>query len=462
MNFKKQLREGLLTNNPVVGQLLGMCSTMAITTTLFNGLGMGLSVTLILICSNVVISLLRKVIPDKIRIAAYIVVIAGFVTIIDLLLQAYLPALSESLGVFIPLIVVNCIILGRAEAFASKNGVLASAVDGLTQGIGYTVALVCMCVIRELLGSGTFGKGVISADGVRILPSQYPAMLMILPVGGFLTLACLIAFTQWFNRHLAEKGMPQEDHSQDTLVTEFEAQHKSEGIGLELKELNYAYHTGTKVFLNANLNAYPHEIIALVGPSGEGKTTMLRLLLSLLKPQNGELSVCSGANFSKKISLSPSTRKLFSYVPQGNTMFSGTIAENMRIVKPEATDAEIIEALKLACAWEFVAKLPDGIQSEIKERGGGLSEGQAQRLSIARALLRKSPILLLDEATSALDVATERNVLKNIMQDTYPRTCIVTTHRPTVLNICTRVYAIREKKCECLAESEIQKLIAEF
>ena len=203
MNFKKQLREGLLTNNPVVGQLLGMCSTMAITTTLFNGLGMGLSVTLILICSNVVISLLRKVIPDKIRIAAYIVVIAGFVTIIDLLLQ-------ESLGVFIPLIVVNCIILGRAEAFASKNGVLASAVDGLTQGIGYTVALVCMCVIRELLGSGTFGKGVLSADGVRILPSQYPAMLMILPAGGFLTLACLIAFTQWFNRHLAEKAEKKE------------------------------------------------------------------------------------------------------------------------------------------------------------------------------------------------------------------------------------------------------------
>ena len=206
MNFKKQLREGLLTNNPVVGQLLGMCSTMAITTTLFNGLGMGLSVTLILICSNVVISMLRKVIPDKIRIAAYIVVIAGFVTIIDLLLQA----LSKSLGVFIPLIVVNCIILGRAEAFASKNGVLASAVDGLTQGIGYTVALVCMCVIRELLGSGTFGKGVLSADGVRILPSQYPAMLMILPVGGFLTLACLIAFTQWFNRHLAEKAAKKE------------------------------------------------------------------------------------------------------------------------------------------------------------------------------------------------------------------------------------------------------------
>ena len=210
MNFKKQFKEGLLTNNPVVGQLLGMCSTMAMTTTLFNGIGMGLSVTIILICSNIAISLLRKVIPDKIRIAAYVVVIAGFVTMVDLLLQAYVPALSDSLGVFIPLIVVNCIILGRAEAFASKNGVLASAVDGLTQGIGYTVALVLMCVIRELLGSGTFGKGVLGADGIRILPEQYPAMLLIMPVGGFLTLGCLIAFTLWFNRRLAQKAAEKE------------------------------------------------------------------------------------------------------------------------------------------------------------------------------------------------------------------------------------------------------------
>ncbi len=191
MNFKKQLREGLLTNNPVVGQLLGMCSTMAITTTLFNGLGMGLSVTLILICSNVVISLLRKVIPDKIRIAAYIVVIAGFVTIIDLLLQAYLPALSKSLGVFIPLIVVNCIILGRAEAFASKNSVAASAVDGICQGIGYTVVLLILSAFRELLGAGTL-------LGIRIMPSSYvPAGMLTLPVGGFLCLGTLIAIMQW-------------------------------------------------------------------------------------------------------------------------------------------------------------------------------------------------------------------------------------------------------------------------
>ena len=327
---------------------------------------------------------------------------------------------------------------------------------------------ILMSIIGFIVSYSCYGWGIYRVWSQAI---SYGTMTMFLSLSSTLTasvnslvglIPSAISLTISAGRLMDIVEMPQEDHSQDALVTEFEAQHKLEGIGLELKELNYAYHTGTEVFLNANLNAYPHEIIALVGPSGEGKTTMLRLLLSLLKPQNGDLSVCSGANFSKKISLSPSTRKLFSYVPQGNTMFSGTIAENMRIVKPEATDAEIIEALKLACAWEFVAKLPDGIQSEIKERGGGLSEGQAQRLSIARALLRKSPILLLDEATSALDVATERNVLKNIMQDTYPRTCIVTTHRPTVLNICTRVYAIREKKCECLAESEIQKLIAEF
>ncbi len=203
MNFKKQLKEGLLTQNPVLAQLLGMCSTMAITTTLFNGLGMGLSVTLILICSNVIISLLRKVIPGSIRIAAYITIIAGFVTIVDLLLQAYLPDLSESLGVFIPLIVVNCIILGRAEAFASKNGVLASAVDGLCQGIGYTLALTIMCIVREFLGSGTFGAGLLNGgEGIRILPSQYPAMLLIMPFGGFLTLGCLIAASQWLKARM--------------------------------------------------------------------------------------------------------------------------------------------------------------------------------------------------------------------------------------------------------------------
>ena len=214
MNVKTQFKEGLLTKNPVTVQLLGMCSTMAITTMLFNGVGMGISVLIILTCSNIVISLLRKVIPPKIRIACYIVVIAGFVTMVDLLLQAYLPSLSESLGVFIPLIVVNCIILGRAEAFASKNSVGASLLDGIFQGIGYTIALIIMCVVRELLGSGTILGGfsfINNGGGIRVIPEVYPALLVVLPVGGFLTLGFLIAASQWLMDRIDAKEKAKED-----------------------------------------------------------------------------------------------------------------------------------------------------------------------------------------------------------------------------------------------------------
>ena len=202
MDFKKQFSDGLIAKNPVFVQLLGMCSTLAITTSLFNGLGMGAAVTIITICSNILISALRKVIPNQIRIAAYITIIAGFVTVVDLLLKAFIPPLSESLGVFIPLIVVNCMVLGRAEAFASKNGVLASAVDGLCQGIGYTVALVIVCVVREFLGAGTFGGGLLNGgEGIRILPEGVAAMQMVMPVGGFLAMGCILAAFQ----HLMHK-----------------------------------------------------------------------------------------------------------------------------------------------------------------------------------------------------------------------------------------------------------------
>ena len=211
MDFKKQFKEGLLTKNPVLVQLLGMCSTLAITTSLFNGIGMGLAVTVILICSNILISALRKVIPNQIRIAAYITIVAGFVTVVDLSIQAFLPALSQSLGVFIPLIVVNCIVLGRAEAFASKNGVLASAVDGLCQGIGYTLALITVCVIRELLGSGTFGGGILNGgEGIRLIPAQFPAMQMVMPVGGFLVLGFVIAGSQKLMKTLEKKNKKKE------------------------------------------------------------------------------------------------------------------------------------------------------------------------------------------------------------------------------------------------------------
>ena len=186
-----------LTQNPVLVQVLGMCSTMAITTSFFNGIGMGVAVTIILTLSNMIIAAMRKIIPDKIRIAMFIVVIAGFVTCVDLSIQAFLPDLANSLGVFIPLIVVNCIILGRAEAFSYKNGVVASMFDGIFQGIGYTWVLLAMCIIREFLGKGAFGGGVLGANGVQIFPSDFGVGMLTLPVGGFLVLAALIAAMQW-------------------------------------------------------------------------------------------------------------------------------------------------------------------------------------------------------------------------------------------------------------------------
>ncbi len=180
----KTFKNGLIDENPTFVQLIGMCPTLAVTTSLVNGIGMGLSATLVLIFSNVVISLIRKLIPSKVRIACYIAVIATFVTMIDLLLQAYFPSLSDSLGLFIPLIVVNCIIFARAEAFASKNGVVKSAIDGLGMGLGFTVALSIISAVREILGSGTI-------LGISIGLST-PATVMILPPGGFLTLGLIL------------------------------------------------------------------------------------------------------------------------------------------------------------------------------------------------------------------------------------------------------------------------------
>ena len=206
MNVKKQFLDGMFFQNPVTVQLLGMCSVLAITTTLFNGIGMGLSVLVILTCANVVISLLRKIIPNKIRIACYIVVIAGFVTIVDLVLKAFLPDLSESLGLFIPLIVVNCIILGRAEQYASKNGSILSIFDGVGIGLGFTIALTLIGMVRELIGSGTL-------FGFQIMPEKYePVSIFVLAPGAFFVLSILCALQNKFkakgaNRHVKGNGV---------------------------------------------------------------------------------------------------------------------------------------------------------------------------------------------------------------------------------------------------------------
>ena len=228
MKIRDQFREGLITNNPITVQQIGMCATMAITTSLFNGVGMGLSVLIILTCCNVVVSAVRKLIPNEIRLAIFVVIIASFVTIVDLLLKAFIPALSESLGVFIPLIVVNCIIIGRAEAFSQKNDIKASFFDGVFQGLGYTMILVIMCVIRELLGSGRFGGGLIdvangfrftldgTGGGIQIFPSEFGASILTLPFGGFLTLGVVIAAMQYFLKKSARQKKAAEEAAAET------------------------------------------------------------------------------------------------------------------------------------------------------------------------------------------------------------------------------------------------------
>ena len=212
------LTNGIIKENPVLRLVLGTCSCLAVTTAVSSALGMGAAFTFVLVCSNILISLLRNVIPAKVHLPCYIVIIAGFVTIVQMVMHAYMDSLYTALGVFLPLIVVNCIIIGRAEAFCQKEPVVPSFFDGIFQGIGYTLVLLCMCIIRELLGSGTFGAGVFeivdgslravldgSAAGIRIFPEEFGATIMIMPFGGFLTLAVLLAAMQYALRKSAEK-----------------------------------------------------------------------------------------------------------------------------------------------------------------------------------------------------------------------------------------------------------------
>lgn len=232
------------------------------------------------------------------------------------------------------------------------------------------------------------------------------------------------------------------------------------GLEVRMENVEFSYVQGKKVIGQSQFRACPGEIVALVGPSGEGKTTMVRLILGLIRPEAGKVFLIKSGE--RQIEAGVHTRQLFAYVPQGNTILTGTIAENMRMVREDATDGEIIEALKTACAWEFVEKLPKGIHSSVGEKGRGLSEGQAQRIAIARAVLRECPVLLLDEATSALDVATERRVLKNLISRDSGRTCIVTTHRPSVLSMCRRVYRVMDTKITELSEDEAGQMAMDF
>ena len=245
-------------------------------------------------------------------------------------------------------------------------------------------------------------------------------------------------------RELSE--LPQDPPPTDELPTPW--------CHIRLKNVSAAYEDGIRVLDDISLQAGPGEIIALVGPSGEGKTTLLRLLLGLMQPLEGimELTDARGTVHT----LGSQTRRYFSYVPQGNTLLAGSIAQNLRMVNPKASDAEIIAALEGACAWDFVSQMPGTIHAKLGEGGMGLSEGQAQRIAIARALMRRAPAMLLDEITSALDMDTEQKVLKYLMN--LGVTCIVSTHRPSVLTMCTRAYRVEDGRISQLSDEEIGQL----
>lgn len=232
----------------------------------------------------------------------------------------------------------------------------------------------------------------------------------------------------------AEHAQPETDFLRETAYA------------IDLADVGFAYQGGAAILHDSAMTARPGDLIALTGPSGEGKTTLLRILLGLVRPTEGT-AVLVG-NSGRRYPISAATRRAFGYVPQGNSLFAGTIAENLRLTKPDATDAELETVLKAACADEFVKELPGGLGYMVGGRGKGLSEGQAQRIAVARALLRGAPILLLDEATSALDEETEERMLRNLMAGGLVHTCILVTHRPGTKKFCTRNYCVRDGRVE--------------
>jgi len=328
--------------------------------------------------------------------------------------------------------------------FSIKTGVISSLFGSLVQAIvfGY-------CLWRLWTKDITYGTMTLFMQQRSKLAGAFSSLVGIIP--SFLN----SSISAHRIRELVD--LPREKHIPQSGELD---QYADDGFTVEMRELSFGYVRGKRVIRKSDFIAQPGEIVALVGPSGEGKTTLIRLILGLVQPKGGEAVI--RASSGTELPLNADTRHLFAYVPQGNTILSGTIAENLRMVKRDATDEEIIEALEIACAWDFVSRMPEGIDSKIGERGRGLSEGQAQRIAIARAVLRDAPVLLLDEATSALDVTTERKVLRSIIQQRPNKTCIVTTHRPSVLNMCQRVYRVMDGKVTELSEEESSRMAMDF
>lgn len=318
--------------------------------------------------------------------------------------------------------------------------------------LGTVVSMISFgyCLFRLWTNAITYGTMTLFLQQRTKLSSNFNSLVSIIP--GMLN-SSLSAHRV---RELVE--LPKEKH--DPEAAEMLKAKAADGFTVEMRDVHFSYVDSCQVLKESCFVAHPNEIVAIVGPSGEGKTTMLRMILGLIHPDKGESVLIAGTG--EEVQMNADVRSLFSYVPQGNTILSGTIADNMRMVKEDATDEEIIDALKIACAWEFVKKLEQGIYGKLGERGRGVSEGQAQRIAIARAVLRDSPILLLDEATSALDVETERKVLKNIIQQRKNKTCIVSTHRPSVLGMCQRIYRVMDTKVTELDERSAAKIVEDF
>lgn len=304
-------------------------------------------------------------------------------------------------------------------------------------------------VYRLWTGIITFGTMTLFLQMAGALSSTFHSLVSLIPTA--------ISSATAAGRIMAISELPKENRDDDEKAEKFFNDNKNNGIAIKANNAAFKYKGGDIVLKNVNFQARPGELVALIGASGAGKTTMLRLLLGIINPCEGEINITSYSG--DKIRISPSTRRMFSYVPQKNTMFSGTIADNIRLIKPDAADEEIINVLKLACAYDFIEKLPGGINTRIKENGGGFSEGQIQRISIARALISDTPILLLDEATSALDMDTEKDVLRNILESSANKICIVTTHRPGVLSACDSIYKIENQTVNKAAKDEIDEII---
>ena len=294
-------------------------------------------------------------------------------------------------------------------------------------------------VYRLWSGEISFGTLVLFIQLYSMLSTSFSSLVGIVPT--------LINSAAASERITEIKNLPKDDILDDPATIDFFVASKNKKLSVELKNITFRYCDEEENALqNVDFRGETGDFIALTGPSGEGKTTILRILLSLVKQSDGSAMIKRTDN-GKSVELSPSTRRFFSYVPQKNTMFGDTLAANMRLVKPNATDGEIEAALKIACAYNFVMKEKDGIYCRVGDGGVGFSEGQQQRLSIARAVLRDAPIILLDEATSALDIDTEQQVLKNIAEWGKDKICIFTTHRPSVFEICNKVYMVTDSQC---------------